>query len=64
MKRQPDIACNFHKRPAKKTKLDDKNASVPPSKSVTVKRDVEPDVGFVKTETKSMVMEKIKEERS
>ncbi|PYH32703.1 uncharacterized protein BO87DRAFT_460580 [Aspergillus neoniger CBS 115656] len=63
-KRQPDIACIFHKRSAKKTKLDDKDAPVSPSKLVTVKRDIEPDIVFVKTETKSMVMEKIKEERS
>ncbi|PWY61879.1 hypothetical protein BO83DRAFT_460451 [Aspergillus eucalypticola CBS 122712] len=62
-KRQADIACIYSKRSAKKAKLDDKNASVPPSKSVTVKRDVEPDVVFVKTETKSTVMEKTKEER-
>lgn len=48
---------------AKKIKLDDKNAFISSSLSVTGKRDAEPDVVFVKTETKSMVKNEFKKER-
>ncbi|KAL3262874.1 hypothetical protein ABHI18_002307 [Aspergillus niger] len=62
-KRQADTTCMSAMGPAKKIKLDDKNAFISSSLSVTGKRDAEPDVVFVKTETKSMVKNEFKKER-